>query len=273
VCNALSGSLWLALVAGNSRLHWACFENEHLTQQWDTPPLSAEQFTELQERGFTESFWQTLNRPSPPGVKPYAELWIASVVRSVVTGLRHYPALKIVDRELIPINHLYETIGVDRALTLLGAGITYGWPVLVVDGGTAMTFTAGILNNRGQATFLGGAILPGLGLQFRALQDYTDQLPWVDYLNRAWPERWATNTADAMTSGIFHTLMAGVQDFLTDWWRRYPNGRVVFTGGDGATLAAALDRNIPNLKKPVYTDPNLMFWGLQTYRQTRLKDR
>jgi hypothetical protein len=35
----MSDSAWLALIIGNSRLHWAWFMGEKLQQAWDTPHL------------------------------------------------------------------------------------------------------------------------------------------------------------------------------------------------------------------------------------------
>lgn len=48
-----------------------------------------------------------------------------------------------------------------------------GWPVMVVDCGSALTFTAG--NRHGRLA--GGAILPGVRLQLAALGTRTAQLP------------------------------------------------------------------------------------------------
>jgi type III pantothenate kinase len=185
-----------------------------------------------------------------------------------MAGVTCHSSVKAVERQHIPLANLYETMGLDRALSLLGAGEVYGWPVLVVDCGTALTFTAGAWSSTSsQGQFLGGAILPGLGTQFRALHDYTDQLPWVDHLTISWPDRWAKTTEDAIASGILYTQLAGVRDFLQDWWLSHPQGKVVFTGGDGETMAHYLQQREPSLIKAIYLDLDVMFWGLRTYRQ------
>lgn len=51
-----------------------------------------------------------------------------------------------------------------RALSVRGASTVYGWPVMVVDGGTALTFTRGDDTDGG--CMKGGAILPGIRVQF-----------------------------------------------------------------------------------------------------------
>ena len=67
--------------------------------------------------------------------------------------------------EDIPLEGLYPSLGVDRALALWGAGATWGFPCLVIDGGTALTLTGG----NGDGFLVGGAILPGLRLQLQSL--------------------------------------------------------------------------------------------------------
>lgn len=275
--------IWLALVVGNSRFHWALFEEDILLQRWDTPHCDAAQLTELQNQGFAAEVWQRLDIPYPQElriIKPNRpEVWLASVVESPAKSLALYPQLTLVERRHIPLADLYDTMGVDRALTLLGAGRIYGWPVLVVDCGTALTFTAGAKHASGnQGRFLGGAIAPGLGLQFRALHSYTDQLPQVNVQNISWPQRWAQNTQDAIASGVLYTHLAGIRDFLTDWLQHNPSGRVIFTGGDGKKMANYLKQHSPSLISPslierVQIDPDLMFWGLRAYRRGLTKDR
>jgi type III pantothenate kinase len=58
---------------------------------------------------------------------------------------------------------------------LRGAGVLHGWPCMVVDAGTALTFTRGGTDG----LLLGGAILPGLGLSLKVRQDSAmlDKMP------------------------------------------------------------------------------------------------
>ena len=48
-----------------------------------------------------------------------------------------HPAVVQIVRNTDAISDAYATFGVDRALALRGAGEKWGWPVLVIDGGTA----------------------------------------------------------------------------------------------------------------------------------------
>jgi type III pantothenate kinase len=258
-------AVWLALVAGNSRLHWGLFQGEQWLGSWHTDHLSPPQLQALVAAEFTTAAWLALDIYLPLPVRdsgmletPCLPLWMGAVVQSVASALTGYPYTHRVGLDQIPLGGLYPTLGVDRALTLAGAGDTYGWPVLVIDGGTALTLTAGEGGN-----LVGGAILPGLRLQFKALHNFTDQLPLVQLEGLGLPQRWAIATPDAIASGVIYTQLAGIGDFVADWRRQYPDGRVVLTGGDGGAIAAYLTQLKSPLAQTVIVDDNLMFWGLR----------
>ncbi len=82
---------------------------------------------------------------------------MASVVKAPLTWLASYANVHPIATAQVPLQNTYPTLGVDRTLALVGAGDVWGWPVLVIDCGTALTFTAGA-----DQSLIGGAILPGL---------------------------------------------------------------------------------------------------------------
>ncbi|MEB3290912.1 MAG: pantothenate kinase [Leptolyngbya sp.] len=271
---------WLGLVVGNSRLHWAAFAGTRWLGTWHTPHGTPAQGQALIEAGFAEGAWEPWaveavewaaeaakgrsgggRLPLPWRATP-PQLWLASVVQDQGAIWATYPRCTRVTTDQVPLKNRYPTLGVDRALALVGAGDVYGWPVLVVDGGTALTLTAGA-----DQGLVGGAILPGLRAQFRALHDYTDGLPLVVPALASLPPRWATTTAEAMVSGVVYGQLAGLRDFIADWRQHSPQGRVVFTGGDGATLATALIDQTPPWQDFLHIDAALMFWGLRVCRQ------
>jgi type III pantothenate kinase len=250
---------WLALVIGNSRLHWALFADQALIATWHTPHLTLPQMQRLVADQFSPPAWHPLTVPVALANLPAVSLWLASVVPAQ-TQLWQQSGLLIhtVERQQIPLSGLYETLGLDRILTLWGASERYGWPVLVIDAGTALTLTAGDRNQ-----VLGGAILPGLSLQARALHQGTAALPPMSFeaLTRL-PERWATDTVTAIHSGILYTLLAGIRDYLADWQQLHPQGKAILTGGD----APLLHRLIQPTSDQLQMDLNLMFWGMRAYR-------
>ncbi|MFH7245543.1 MAG: pantothenate kinase [Spirulina sp.] len=267
---------WLALAVGNSRLHWGAFAGAQWLGEWHTPHFTPDQAQTLMEVGFAAWAWASLVaddwESEPPNlgaatapVDPAPmDLWMASMVKDQGDLWRRYPLCHGVSTNQVPLPGTYPTLGVDRALALVGAGETYGWPVLVVDGGTALTLTAGADRN-----LVGGAIWPGLRSQFRALHDYTDGLPLIAPDLGTLPPRWATTTAEAMASGVLYSQLAGLREFITDWRQRYPGGQVVFTGGDGPTLATALTLQNPDWAGIIQVDAALVFWGLRVCRKIR----
>jgi type III pantothenate kinase len=144
-----------------------------------------------------------------------------------------------------------ERVGVDR---LLGALATYrrvGAECIVVDFGTAIT----VNSVRGDGIFLGGAILPGLGMAARALSEGTALLPEIP-LPAAAPAV-GRSTEEAIAAGMIHGA-AGAVTGLIDGARRVvgAGAKVVLTGGDAACVAAHLP---PDCREVL---PDLVLEGL-----------
>jgi len=270
---------WLALSIGNSRLHWAQFSGNNLQHTWDTPHLSVADVQELIATQFTATqFIQrdtTLPSPYCNSDTPIS-LWIASVVPQQSQLWQEYVAAHFITLEQVPLAGLYSTLGIDRALAALGAIAIMRSPVLVIDAGTALTFT-GVDGAR----LIGGAILPGLGLQFRSLQQATAALPNAlpaalpaseeRVAPQLLPPRWARNTTDAIASGIIYTLLAGLQAFVNDWWQQFPTSPVLLTGGDRDRLYTYLTTTMPAMESKLTVEPHLIFWGMRSVRQEQLK--
>jgi type III pantothenate kinase len=263
-------SRWLALSIGNSRHHWGAFQGQRLQATWDIanaqmPAELATQPGQLAQQLHALPGWPSticLGMHLPP-------LWLAAVVPSYRQRWLGYPQLHPISLENIPLGNLYPRLGVDRALAVWGAGVTYGFPVLVIDGGTALTFSGA----NAAAQFCGGAILPGLGLQFRVLAQDTAALPQVSPDKLKLPPRWSMDTPNAISSGILYTVLAGMRDFIEDWQQQYPDSAILFTGGDGEYLLEALNKyvtvgaNSTGMAKFSF-DPNLGFAGMANLAQS-----
>jgi type III pantothenate kinase len=307
---------WIALVIGNSRLHWAWFTGEDLQYTWNTRHLSAnDRWSDDFSNDFSNPFRQDVsdrpllkvllhlfretspqrpdsNTPTPELLdiltqylhqdflhpeRSQIPLWVASVVPSQTALWQAYSRMHLLTLADIPLQKMYSTFGIDRALAGWGAAQQYGLPVLVIDAGTALTFTG--IDPTGQ--FVGGAILPGLGLQIRSLTDYTAALPKIEpTFDRTLP-RWAQTTATAIHSGIVYTLIAGLEAFIADWVQTYPQSAVVITGGDGPVLFQYFQQSQQTILNhgiqqrfseriiPVKFDANLVFWGMKAIVQSK----
>lgn len=261
---------WIALSIGNSRLHWVWFHDEILQEAWETTYLSVAEIDHLIRLSLA-------CKNLPPALLNYfaygealPELWIASVVPAQTVLWQVYPGVKTISLDQVPLDETYPTLGVDRALAVWGAGQIYGWPVLVIDGGTALTFTGADVNHR----LVGGAILPGLGLQVRSLSQST-AMPQAELpeLPEQLPDRWAMTTPAAIQSGTVYTTLAGICDFVQAWWQAFPESWIVLTGGDRTRLHnylnawSAQQPQAPEWITRLVCDPNLIFGGIQFLRQ------
>ncbi len=250
---------WLALTIGNSRLHWAWLTDKTLRQSWDTSHLQPEKTQQLIESRFNFQDYDIPRSSLMPVWETLPELWVASVVSEQAKLWETYPHVRTIALDQIPLQNTYSTLGVDRALAVWGAIVTYGAPVLVIDGGTALTFTGA-----DEQRFVGGAILPGLQLQFRMLKQATSALPVIETITL--PDRWATNTIAAIQSGILYTVLSGIESFIKDWRKRFPQSVVVFTGGDGNLLYRYFQQQFLESASQISVDPNLLFLGMCSIR-------
>ncbi|MEH2150808.1 pantothenate kinase [Nostoc sp.] len=265
--------IWLALEIGNSRLHWALFIGETLYSAWDTdyfPQSVIEHLAECQTLDdlllaisppHQQSNFLTNTSPLCAFVSlPPCPLLLASVVPSQTAIWQTYPNTHVITLDQVSLKGVYPTLGIDRALALWGAGKTWGFPMLVIDAGTALTFTAADANE----SLVGGAILPGLGLQFTTLGQQTGQLPLVEIQNfPSLPVRFALNTTEAIQSGVVYTILAGIKDFIEAWWHLFPDAKVAIKGGDRTLLLNYLRTLYPEIAAPLIVEQNLIFWGMR----------
>lgn len=258
-------SIWLGLAIGNSRLHWAWFKDEKLCCSWDTAYLAVKHIQQLAKGQTWEDLPPEVLLPQPIIETDFAypiPLYLVSVVPSQTELWQNYPLLQVINLDSIPLKNKYPTLGSDRALALWGAKETWGMPVLVIDSGTALTFTGVDID----FALIGGAILPGLSLQFLALGQKTANLSIVESPQQL-PPRFARTTTNAIQSGIIYSLIAGIESFIKDWWKMYPDSRVILTGGDRTYLFNYLNFQYPQIAEKLKCDRNLIFWGMQAYRK------
>ncbi|MBI3615344.1 MAG: type III pantothenate kinase [Candidatus Omnitrophica bacterium] len=146
-------------------------------------------------------------------------------------------------------------VGQDRLVNAAAAFYRYGGPAIVVDFGTAVTID--LVNNRRE--YLGGLIVPGIGIALEALAARTALLPKIklgppkEFLSR--------DTVSSMRSGIFFGYGALCDGIV----RRMkadlaPKAKVISTGGHSPLIAHFC-------KTVQIVNPDLTLQGLElTYR-------
>ncbi|NQS76517.1 MAG: type III pantothenate kinase [Peptococcaceae bacterium] len=117
-------------------------------------------------------------------------------------------------------------VGADRIVNAIAAIDRYGYPLIIVDFGTATTFCA--INDRGEYT--GGAIAPGISISTEALFMRASKLPRVELTRPT--SVIGKNTINAMHAGIYYGFVGQVDEVT----RRMKielgaNTKVVATGG------------------------------------------
>jgi type III pantothenate kinase len=109
---------------------------------------------------------------------------------------------------------------------------------VIVDVGTAITVDLVATDG----AFLGGAILPGLEISARALHEFTDLLPLVDFSDLSEPPpALGTATEEAMRSGLFWGAVGGIRELIDKLGRgQSALPQVFLTGGAGRSVAELL---------------------------------
>ena len=188
------------LLIGNSRWHWAALAPDQSLQLWHTSAAAG--VKQLQQA---------------------PEAW--SAVGPVPIDLERWQPQRLLTSD-VPLANLPPTLGVDRALAAWGAWQQCRQPVLVADAGTALSLT--LVDAAG--CFLGGRLMAGGRLQLQALHQGTADLPQLGPVEAAGP-LWATQTSEAMASGVARGLAAAIALAFHDrpqppWpWQLWLTGR------------------------------------------------
>lgn len=127
-----------------------------------------------------------------------------------------------------------QEVGADRIADAVAAFEKYGGPCIVVDLGTAITFDC--ISAKGE--YLGGAIMPGIGIAAEALFQRTAKLPRVEIRE---PDRViGTNTINSIQSGLFYGAVDAIDGMLDRLCAVLGKPtRVIATGGQAPLVAGA----------------------------------
>ncbi len=126
-------------------------------------------------------------------------------------------------------------IGADRLANAAGCAVHYGYPAVVVDFGTAVTFD--VLSAKGD--YIGGVIAPGLEAMTHYLHTRTALLPNIRLSE---PQTVVgRSTRSAMLSGAVHGYRGLVREILQNIRAEaFPRARphIIATGGDARLIGA-----------------------------------
>ena len=179
---------------------------------------------------------------------------ISSVVPSVMHSLENF-CIKYCNKQPLIVgpgiktglNIKYDNpkqVGADRIVNAVAGIEKYGYPLILVDFGTATTFCA--ISERGE--YLGGTIAPGIKISSEALFQRASKLPRVELLKPG--TTICKSTVTAMQSGIIYGYV-GLVDKIISMMKDELNCegiRVVATGGLANLIASETD-SIDNVDK------------------------
>lgn len=154
----------------------------------------------------------------------------------------------------LPVINKYqtpETLGYDRIAAVVGAYTIFpGMNVLVVDAGSAITYDV----VTAEGAYVGGNIAPGLEMRFKALNKFTNKLPFLeaqqDMVNLI-----GASTNEAIQSGVINGILFEIEGFIASIMQEYPKLQVVLTGGDAKFFEK-------KLKNSIFVNLNLNLIGL-----------
>lgn len=196
-----------------------------------------------------------------------------AILCSVVPHVSHL-LTKMLKRELnirpLIVNHTMksglryridnpERLGPDRIAIAVGARMLYKGDIIVVSFGTATTFS--LINRRNE--YLGGAIMPGLGISASALAEKTAMLPVVKL---KMPERIiGRDTRENMLTGLILGHAGAVERIIKEIKKESGLDAIVVATGGMAHIV------VPYIKGVRHVNPLLGLEGLRFLYEFNVK--
>jgi type III pantothenate kinase len=163
----------------------------------------------------------------------------------------------------LPIDNLYETastLGMDRLAGVIGS--RYFKPTgnnLVIDCGTCITYNLIDSENKYQ----GGSISLGLDMRFKALNNFTANLPLIENENDV--ELIGKSTKGAILSGVVNGIICEIEGIIARYQQRYA-GLSVFLCGGGSKYFES------KIRGTIFVTPELVLYGLNKILQYNVKN-
>ncbi len=222
----------LTFDVGNTNIVLGVFQGKKLIKNWR---LETDRNKSADEYGM---IIHQLFQYEELSIKDIDDIIISTVVPPVVYTLQHM-SMKYFKKKAIVVGPGIRTgmvikydnpklIGSDRIVNAVAAYDKYGGPLIVVDFGTATTFT--VVSKQGE--FLGGSIAPGLKISSEALFEKTAKLPKVELESPGTVI--CRNTVASMQAGLVYGHM-GLAQYIINKIKSELNVsedvKVVATGG------------------------------------------
>lgn len=247
----------LVIDVGNTNLVLGLFSGQKLEQSWR---VSASKERTVDEYGV---LFQNLFSLEDRSFEEVRAIVISSVVpplndRLARLGRKYFEVEPLFvepeKQKVMPV--LYDPpsdVGADRIVNAIAAFDMFGGPAIIVDFGTATTFDA--VSAAGE--YLGGLIVPGIGISSEALFARAAKLPRIEI--KAPAKVIGDCTVTAMQSGIFYGYVSLVEGVLRRMKKELGGKVSVVATGGLAPLIAGHAEGIERL------DQDLTLHGLRMF--------
>lgn len=144
-----------------------------------------------------------------------------------------------------------KSLGADLLVAAVAVNEIYGAPAIIIDMGTATTIT--VVDK--DESFIGGVIMPGVGISMNALSSETSKLPKIELTT---PEKVISSTTiECMQGGIVYGQASLLDGMISRMKKELGyEAKVVATGG----LARLI---VPYCESEIILDNDLMLKGLK----------
>ncbi len=228
----------LVFDVGNTNMVLGLYKNKQLIKYWR---ISTDKDKTSDEYGILiNSLFQYENI----NFEAIEDVIISSVVPSVMHALENF-CIKYCKKNPMVVgpgiktglNIKYDNpkqVGADRIVNAVAGIERYGYPLILVDFGTATTFCA--ISENGE--YLGGTIAPGIKISSEALFQRASKLPRVELIKPGMSI--CKNTVAAMQSGVIYGYV-GLVEKIIDMMKQelnQENVKVVATGGLSTLIAS-----------------------------------
>ena len=251
----------LVMDAGNTSIHVGCYDGEKLVCRFALG-VSGERTADEYAL-----FLRAMLKDSGCDISKIDGVMIASVVPSV-TGTLKKAISHITDAEILAVGPGVKTgfpikldnpseLGADLAANAAGAIKEVGYPVIIVDCGTANSVMA--IDKNG--AYIGGCIMPGVGMSLDALNG-AELLPGVPVGESV--SCLGKNTKDCIRAGVLRGGAMAICGFIERYRNHASVGKnapVVITGGQSEWLLSYLPAEAKHI--PLLTLEGLLaIWQL-----------
>ncbi|HEY3393251.1 MAG TPA: type III pantothenate kinase [Lacipirellulaceae bacterium] len=260
----------LAVDIGNSRIKLGLFSGDASTAPLPVPMQTLELPLENRDGDFDAP---PLEAWCEANLKGDATWWISSVhsgaavrwlgaVRRIAKQQDYNWSLRPIANDNVPMTievDFPERVGTDRLMAAIAANRLRraDRAAIIIDLGTAIKVD--VVTRAG--AFAGGAILPGLAMSARALEEQTDTLPRVAVDQwRAPPPALGKSTEPAIEAGLFWGAVGAIRELVEHYANEFGPSPDLFASGGASQLVAGVLSQRHGLR--VVHVPHLVLGGI-----------